>query len=127
MEEYVHISYERYKEVADTIKTLEKENDEYERILCEKNETIEKLKKNEFIIAGLKKAILKVTIDNYNIRNYSMESVTNPYSWDFAFKSRKKELLEVGVTIEEMIEYARTYKAQYEAEKAAEEEKNGKE
>lgn len=127
MEEYVHISFERYKELADTIQTLTKENDEYEDALCESKEIISELKKNEFIIAGLKKALMQYTIDKHMVKYYSMEELTNPESWKFAFEDVKVELAEAGITIEEMIDFTRTYKAQYEAEKAAEEAEDGQE
>ena len=110
MEEYVHISLERYDDLKNDYQFL---SDRFVEIYKE-NEN------NTKLIDGLKKALLRASIDRYNIRAHSMEEVTDVQSYWFAYESEKEALLEVGITIEEMVEYARNFKAQYDAEKEEE-------
>lgn len=111
-EEYVHITLDRYeglkakeRKLEEAKYKLEIEDIIYKKITNEKEE--------------LKKALMSFTIDKHMVKHYSMEEITNPDSWKFAFEDVKPELIEVGITIEEMVEFTRTYKAQYEAEEAA--------
>lgn len=106
MEEYVHMSLDTYNEMKKDYEYLAKA---YMDIADENSE-------NERLITGLKKALLRVAIDLYNIRNHSMEDILDPNGYWFAYESEKGTLQEAGITIEEMVEYARTYKEQYDAE-----------
>lgn len=114
-EEYVHITLERYdalrrkeKELEEAKYKLEIEDIIYKKISNEKEE--------------LKKALMKFLIDEYNIRTYEIEDLTNPELYRFGYEPKEKLfLLKIGVTPEEMIEFIRKAKEEYEAEKAAEE------
>lgn len=105
-EEYVHMSLDTYDEMKRNYGIL---YESFENII-EENEG------NKKLITGLKKALLRVAIDLYNIRNHSMEEILDPNGYWFAYESEKGTLQEAGITIEEMVEYARTYKEQYDAE-----------
>lgn len=105
-EEYVHMSLDTYNHMKH----------EYEYLTKGYMEISAKHAENKKLITGLKKALLRVAIDLYNIRNHSMEEILDPNGYWFAYESEKGTLQEAGITIEEMVEYARTYKEQYDAE-----------
>lgn len=105
-EEYVHMSLDTYNNMKD----------DYQFVVQRFADVYKENKENEKLITGLKKALLRVAIDLYNIRNHSMEEILDPNGYWFAYESEKGTLQEAGITIEEMVEYARTYKEQYDAE-----------
>jgi hypothetical protein len=105
-EEYVHISLKTYNDMKD----------DYQFVVQRFVDVSKENEENEKLITGLKKALLRSAIDLYNIRNHSMDEIIDPNDFWFAYESEKGTLQEVGITIEEMVEYARTYKEQYDAE-----------
>ena len=70
---------------------------------------IEELKKNE---SNLKKALLESSLDNYNIQNHNLNELTNLNSYTFGFKE-KLSLLQF-FTVDELIEFIKYKKEQYE-------------
>lgn len=118
MEEYVQLSLNTYDSMRETINKYLKENTTLKQDLKDEQEEKERIiAKANTITKKLREHIMKTHLAQWKFDDYPYDDLTDfDDRWGFAMDN-KNELLELGITKEEMIDYVMQAFVKWEKEK----------